>query len=105
MFYVDAAAINAKISSKKRSLALDLLNIITGTDALARAQTNGGSPQYLLSARYSIYDAMASDYPLYAGLKKVATVPDAFVFRIKPDGDQYLEEAKKNREAMPLMIR
>ena len=105
VFYVDAAAINAKISSKKRSLALDLLNIITGTDALARAQTNGGSPQYLLSARYSIYDAMASDYPLYEELKKIATVPDAFVFRIKPDGDQYLEEAKKNTEAMPLMIR
>ena len=40
VFYVDAAAINAKISSKKRALALDLLNIITGTDALARAQTN-----------------------------------------------------------------
>ena len=105
VFYVDAAAINAKISSKKRALALDLLNIITGTDALARAQTNGGSPQYLLSARYSIYDAMASDYPLYEELKKIASVPDAFVFRIKPDGDQYLEEAKKNREAMPLMIR
>ena len=104
VFYVDAAAINAKISSKKRSLALDLLNIITGTDALARAQTNGGSPQYLLSARYSIYDAMASDYPLYEELKKIASVPDAFVFRIKPDGNDYLEEAEKNKDAMlPLM--
>ena len=102
--YVDAAAINAKISSKKRALALDLLNIITGTDALARAQTNGGSPQYLLSARYSIYDAMASDYPLYEELKKIASVPDAFVFRIKPDGNDYLEEAEKNKDAMlPLM--
>ena len=104
VFYVDAAAINAKISSKKRALALDLLNIITGTDALARAQTNGGSPQYLLSARYSIYDAMASDYPLYEELKKIASVPDAFVFRIKPDGNDYLEEAEKNKDAMlPLM--
>ena len=104
VFYVDAAAINAKISSKKRALALDLLNIITGTDALARAQTNGGSPQYLLSARYSIYDALKSDYPIYKDLKNVASVPDAFVFRIKPDGNDYLEEAEKNKDAMlPLM--
>ena len=104
VFYVDAAAINAKISNKKRSLALDLLNIITGTDALTRAIANDSDPQYLLAARYSIYDAMASDYPLYEELKKIASVPDAFVFRIKPDGNDYLEEAEKNKDAMlPLM--
>ena len=104
VFYVDAAAINAKISDKKRALALDLLNIITGTDALTRAIANDSDPQYLLAARYSIYDALKSDYPIYKDLKNVASVPDAFVFRIKPDGNDYLEEAEKNKDAMlPLM--
>ena len=104
VFYVDAAAINAKISDKKRALALDLLNIITGTDALTRSIANDSDPQYLLAARYSIYDALKSDYPIYKDLKNVASVPDAFVFRIKPDGNDYLEEAEKNKDAMlPLM--
>ena len=34
-------------------------------------------------------------------MKKVALVPDAHVFRIKPDGIEYLEEAEKNKDALP----
>lgn len=96
LFYVDAAAVNAKISEEKRALALDFLNMITSKDTLARASIHDGKPLYLLTARYSIYDALASEYPIYKELKSVATVPDAFVFRIKPDGDAYIEEAEQS---------
>ncbi len=51
--------------------------------------------------QYSIYDALASDYPVYAELKKAATVPDAHVFRIKPDGKAYMNESKENKDLLP----
>ncbi|MBR2699559.1 MAG: thiamine pyridinylase [Clostridia bacterium] len=101
VFYVDAAAVNAKISDDKKSLALDFLNMITGKDMMVRASVNGGDPRYLLATRYSIYDALAPDYPIYAELKKVASVPNACVFRIKPDGDAYLEESAKHVDLLP----
>ena len=101
LFYVDAAAVNAKIPDEKKALALDFLNMITGTELMARVSANGGDPRYLLLARYSVYDALAADYPIYAELKEIASVPDACVFRIWPDGDAYLEEAGKNAGLLP----
>ena len=105
VFYVDAAAINAKISDEKKPLALEFLNMITGKDFLTRVSENGGDPRYLLVTRYGIYDALAPDYPIYAELKKAASVPDAFVFRIIPDGDAYLEEAAKYVESLPSLTK
>lgn len=105
LFYMDAAAVNAKISDEKKALALDLLNMITGKDTLVRALRNNDNPRYLFSARYSVYDTLAKDYPIYKDLKNAALVPDAHVFRIKPDGDAYLEEAKNNEDVLPSVIR
>ena len=68
---------------------------------LIRVSKNNGHPRYLLFARQSAYDTLASDYPTYQELKKIALVPDANVFRIKPDGIEYLEEAEKNKDALP----
>lgn len=101
VFYADAAAVNAKVSDEKKALALDFLNMITGKDLMARVSVNSGNPLYLLAARYSVYDTLASDYPVYAELKKIASVPNACVFRIKPDGDAYLEESAKNADLLP----
>ena len=103
MFYMDAAAVSAKISDEKKALALELVNMITSKDTLVRVSKNHGHPRYLLLARQSAYDTLASDYPTYQELKKVALVPDANVFRIKPDGIEYLEEAEKNKEALPTL--
>ena len=104
VFYMDAAAVNAKISDEKRALALELLNMITSSDTLVRVSMNNGDPRYLLLARRSAYDTLAPDYPIYKEMKKVATVPNAHVFRIKPDGDEYLEEAEKNKDLLPSLI-
>jgi len=101
VFYVDAVAINAHIPEEKRQIALDLLNTITGRDMMVAASSDNGVPRYLLSARYSVYDAMANDYPIYAELKAIASVPHAHVFRIKPDGASYMEQAEKNISLLP----
>ena len=101
VFYMDAAAVSAKISDEKKTLALELLNMITNKDTLVRVSMNDGNLRYLLLARHSAYDTLASDYPIYKEMKKVALVPDAHVFRIKPDGNEYMEEAEKNKDVLP----
>ena len=101
VFYVDAAAVNAKISDEKRALAIDFLNLITGRELLVRASAKDGDPRYLLTSRYSVYDMLETDYPVYADLKTVATVPESFVFRIRPDGDKYLDMAAQNADLLP----
>ena len=103
LFYMDVAAVNAKISDEKKALALELVNMITSKETLVRVSMNNSHPRYLLLARQSAYDTLASDYPIYQELKKVALVPDAYVFRIKPDGIEYLEEAIKNEDALPFL--
>jgi len=37
-------------------------------------------------------------------MKKVALVPNAHVFRIKPDGAEYLEDAEKSKDVLPSLI-
>ena len=101
VFYVDAAAVNAKISDEKKALAIEFLNMITGRDLLVRASAKDGDPRYLLTSRYSVYDMLEADYPVYADLKTVASVPEAFVFRIRPDGDRYLDMAEQNADLLP----
>ena len=101
VFYMDAAAVNAKISEEKKAPALDLLNMITGRDALVRASVPAGGPQYLLTSRYSVYDSLAPDFPIYGDLKNIVSVPEAFVFRIMPDGLAYMEEASQSIAILP----
>ena len=104
LFYVDAAAVNAKISDQKKELALELLNMITGRDLLVKASNRDGDPRYLLLARNSAYDDLMADYPIYTELKQIASVPGACVFRIKPDGAAYMEQAEKNADVLPSLI-
>lgn len=104
VFFMDAVAVSAKIGDEKKALALDLLNMITGKNIMVKTSMNNGNPRYLLSARYSVYDTLAPDYPIYEDLKKAALVPNAHVFRIKPDGDAYLEEAENNEDVLPSLI-
>lgn len=104
VFYMDAAAVSAKIGDEKKAAALELLNMITSKETLVRASITNGDPSYLLLARRSAYDTLASDYPIYKELKNVALVPDAHVFRIRPDGDEYLEEAEKNKDLLPSLV-
>lgn len=105
VFYVDAAAVNAKISEEKKAAALDFLNLITSEDTVVRTFMNYGEPQYLLPARYSSYDALATEYPIYADLKKIVSVPNAYAFRIKQDWNQYMETASENEDALPALVK
>ena len=100
VFYVDAA-VNAKISGETKALAPDLLNMITGRGMPVRASIHNGNPQYLPAARYSVYDAPERHHPIYSAPKKLVSVPGAFVFRIKPDGNAHMDEVLQNADSLP----
>ena len=42
----------------------------------------GGSPQYLLMSRRSVYDTLCKDYPIYGRLKEMLDSPENHVFRL-----------------------
>ena len=103
VFYVDVAAINAHISGEKRALAIELLNLITGRDLLVSVSKNDGKPRYTIPARKSVFDALAPDYPIYGALKSIASTPGGHVFRIKPGGALYMEQAEKSADLLPAL--
>ena len=78
MLYADLASINAGIGDEKKPYALELLNLITGPDVLIRAfvpEREDQNPQYLLSARMSVYDALSAEYPVYGALSLSLPLP------------------------------
>jgi thiamine pyridinylase len=103
MLYSDIASVNAHISDDRRPLAVELVNVITGTQAIVAsfsAEQEGQNPQYLLSARSSVYDVLAKDYPIYGDLKGIVSDPNCRVFVIRPGSRALLEQAE---EMIPLL--
>lgn len=87
MLYADIASVNARISDDKRDLTVELLNVVTGTQAMAASfapAREGQNPQYLLGARSSVYDVLAKDYPIYGDLKEIVSDPNCRVFIVRP---------------------
>ncbi len=85
LFYVDSVGVNAAITADKREAAIELANVIAASDTMIRASepnSTNTSPQYLLPARYSVYDHLGQQYPVYTKLKKIATKPGNNVFRV-----------------------
>ena len=98
MFYADIASINAKIDESKKSLAVELLNLITGPEVMTQAiapSKESQNPQYLFSARMSVYDALSADYPVYEKMKEIAADPKSRVFIIQPSGRALVSEAAR----------
>ena len=96
MLFADIASINARISEEKKSLAVELLNIITGRNAMIAsfAPTDADqNPQYLLGTRISIYDGLSENYPIYGRLKEIVTNPKGKVFIIRSGGRVFIEQA------------
>ena len=104
VYYEDAVAVNSHISEEKKPLALELLNLLSGRELMVKASVRDGRARYLLPARYSVYDALAADFPIYEELKRVVSGSEGYVFRIQPDGVAYMAEAEKHAEVLPSLF-
>lgn len=96
VMYADIASVNAGIAEEKRALAVELLNLLTGREALVTASAPAQEeqyPQYLLTARAGVYDDLAESYPLYGDLKALAPDPDCRVFVVRPSGREMIAQA------------
>lgn len=97
LFYTDMVGVNSHISESKKELAFDLVNVLTSAGVLAQVSrgADGGSPQYLLTPRISVYDELGADYPIYRQLKQVVEDPENRAFRMGANARQYLVEMEK----------
>ena len=88
-------SVNSAISEEKKALALELANILISEEVLetmSLPEKEGDSPQYVLPARKSVYDALSEHYPIYSRLKEIADCPDNHVFRIGTHARQFITE-------------
>lgn len=86
LFYADLASVNAKINEEKRALAIELLNLITGTEVFVRASSPiepDQSYQYLLSARESVYKELGKSDPIYTELETYVSDPYNRLFMVR----------------------
>ncbi len=98
VFFCDAAGIRSDIGREKRAYALELLSVLTGTEALVRAiepPQDGQAPQYLLPARKSAYERLRTPLPVYGQLQDIVSCPENHLFRLGEDCRAYLSGAKK----------
>lgn len=94
----DVVGIRSTIEDDKKELAFDLLNILTGEEAMTAAfspNETHAEPQYLLPARLSVYDALAASFPAYAGLREIVLDPGNCLYRIGPDAREFISRAKR----------
>ena len=95
LFYTDLVGILSDISVEKKELAFELANLLVSEEVLTKMSLpweDGDSPQYLLTSRRSVYDALCGDYPIYGLLKEIVDSPDNHVFRIGAHGREFITE-------------
>ena len=102
-FYADHAAVNAHIRPDKRALAVELLNVITGTKVMVSACSPNGPEenyQYLLPARISAYDELGKTDPVYGQLRALAADPEARIYEVSYAD---LKSLSENEQLMSLL--
>ena len=93
LFYTDVVGIRSDISEEKKELAFELANLLVSEEVLTKMSLpveEGGSPQYLLMSRRSVYDTLCKDYPIYGRLKEMVDHPDNHVFRIGSHAREFI---------------
>ena len=93
LFYTDVVGIRSDIGGEKKELAFELANLLISEEVLTRMSLSGeagGTPQYLLTSRRSIYDALCWEYPIYGHLKEMVDSPDNHVFRLGDHAREFI---------------
>ncbi|MBD5469717.1 MAG: thiamine pyridinylase [Lachnospiraceae bacterium] len=97
LFYVDVAAINSNLSmdERKKEYALELLNVIAGSDVITQTIKRDNNCQFILPARSSCYLALKEDFPIYKQLEAIVQNSNNHVFRMGADAHEYIKKAKE----------
>ncbi|RKD31743.1 thiamine pyridinylase [Lacrimispora algidixylanolytica] len=98
LFNGDLVGINANLNEcDKKDLAITLANIIASDEVLInsiRPNDSTQHPQYILPARFSVYNELKKDYPVYDQLLNIVSKPENKLFIMGPSSRTWLESAK-----------
>lgn len=70
--YSDAAAVTAGVEGPRYEKCLELMNVMAEAEVLTALSVQEEAPQYLMPARKTPYQELASRFPLYAQLEALA---------------------------------
>ncbi|KAA1244297.1 thiamine pyridinylase [Aquimarina sp. RZ0] len=84
LFFMDAAVINANVgkSTKKRELAIALVNLISSTEHMVKSCQNGNNAFYYMPARKSIFETLKTQYPKYSEMFELIKISKPKTFRL-----------------------
>ena len=97
LFYIDVVGINANISDNKKSLALELANLMASSDYMIDAfgpSTSDSNPQYLMPVRQSVFNTLKSEWPMYAVMDSIVNSCSPNVFKLGSDSRTWLSDNK-----------
>src|SRR5262249_33820227 len=97
LFYADLIGINATVPRERRTLALDLANLMASTEVMVQSigPTKGyDAPQYLMPVRTSVFRQMEKDFPLYGRMYTLVKASSPRLFRMGPDSRPWLNSMK-----------
>lgn len=70
--YCDAVAVSSDVKGQKNEKCLELMNVIAEAEILHALCIQNETPQYLMTARRSVYEDLARNDKLYGKLKELA---------------------------------
>lgn len=86
-FYADVIGVGAQ--TDQRALAVQLANVMAARDTVIASigpSPTDATPQYLMAARTSVFDALGQDYPLYDKMHALITDNDPLMFKLPATG-------------------
>ena len=94
LFYSDVIAVAA--STEHRALAVELANLMASTPVMVDSMkaVEGAPAQYLMPTRTSVFEALASDDPIYARMQALVRSVDPILFNLGPDASAWIEAMK-----------
>lgn len=94
LFYSDLVGVSA--SSSQSALAVELANLMSSTEVLKVGMESTGDepPQFLMPVRSSLFDALATDDPIYSRMQNMVDEADPILFNLGPTARNFIRAMK-----------
>jgi len=92
LFYADVIAVNSK--TKRRSLAVELANVMASKETMIKsigADKSNPYPQYLMSVRPSVFIEIGKKFPLYNQMHEMIKKNNPIMFKLDSRARKWLD--------------
>jgi len=98
LFYADVIGVNGAIADKRtRDLAVKLANLIADSETVLASigpDDSNPDPQYLMTTRPSVFEALGKDFPIYRKMYGLLTSSNPIMFGVSDQSRAWLNKMK-----------